>query len=200
MPNWERFSSAVVERSSQVQLLAACERLWAWLDLPEDARRAAVAAIARDAEARWLALALPFVRLRLQRDIGQFDPAAFGAWLLALDERVRSGRAGAEESAFARRYAATFAIAQDIAVRHPAALQPVPPADPRLEQIVAAVPALGAAMNACAVGRVTREGLAALERAVAAFEGIARDWAAPHPTDHAWWLGQAAITAGRGAL
>lgn len=201
MPNWDRFRAAVLESTSQQRLLSACERVWEWLDLADDARAAAVdAATTSEADARWIALALPFVRLRLLRAAGRAGDEDCAAWLLALDERVRRGHADAEEARLARRYAATFAIARHVAARYPEAAKPVPPPDPRLEQIAATVPQLSAAMYACGAGSVTPERLAALRQAMTAFEAIAVEWPQPRPTDHAWWLGQAEVTAGRGAL
>lgn len=65
VPDWGRFHAAIVSGTLQGEILAACERAWAWLDLPtEDCTRRIENDIRIDAAGRWQLQALPFVRHR----------------------------------------------------------------------------------------------------------------------------------------
>ena len=61
-PDWSRFHGAMVSGTMQGEILSACERAWAWLELPaEDCARRIEDTIHSDVAARWQLQARPMI-------------------------------------------------------------------------------------------------------------------------------------------
>ena len=199
VPDWGRFHAAIVSGTLQGEILAACERAWAWLDLPtEDCTRRIENDIRIDAAGRWQLQALPFVRHRLMREAG-IDPDD-NALTTAFFEAVATGLANAAELELSRRLGVTLTISQLVTERFPDAVLPPAQHDEPREELLARTPALSEAMHACDVTRATPQALAQLQAAIAVFDAAGVNARDDIGREQAWWLGLAWWTAGRAAL
>ena len=175
----------------------ACALAWACLDVPPDERRARIAAaVHSDSDAARLQQALSLVRIRLWRDQG-IDHADI-ARRIALVSAVAEGSASEAEVRLKNRIDAAVATGQVTAELFPAGVPDL--RDPDTEALEKAVPALQAAIQGAGAAMATRESVDALADAIPAFKDIAKGFSARGLVDHAWWLGLAWWTFGRGAL
>jgi len=159
----------MVSGTMQGEILSACERAWAWLELPaEDCARRIEDTIHSDVAARWQLQALPFVRHRLMHEAG-IHPND-NAPRAALSDSVATGQASAAELELSRHLNATLAIDRLVTERFPDAVLPPASSDGQREALLARTPALTEAMHACDVARATPQGLARLQAAIAVFD------------------------------
>ena len=158
-PDWGRFHAAIVSGTMQGEILVACERAWAWLELPaEDCARRIADTIRNEEAARWQLQALPFVRHRLMHEAG-IHPND-NAPRAALSDSVATGQASAAELELSRHLNATLAIDRLVTERFPDAVLPPASSDGQREALLGRTPALTEAMHACDVARATPQGLA----------------------------------------
>jgi len=198
-PDWSRFHGAMVSGTMQGEILSACERAWAWLELPaEDCARRIEDTIHSDVAARWQLQALPFVRHRLMHEAG-IHPND-NAPRAALSDSVATGQASAAELELSRHLNATLAIDRLVTERFPDAVLPPASSDGQREALLARTPALTEAMHACDVARATPQGLARLQAAIAVFDAAGSQAQGDIAREQAWWLGLAWWAAGRAAL
>ena len=198
-PDWGRFHAAIVSGTMQGEILVACERAWAWLELPaEDCARRIADTIRNEEAARWQLQALPFIRLRLLREAGMAPDDS--AVPVARFDAVATGQASAAELALSHRLGALLAIGQLVGERFPDAALPPAPLDVQPEELLARTPALTEAMHACDVARATPQGLARLQAAIAVFDAAGSQAQGDIAREQAWWLGLAWWAAGRAAL
>jgi hypothetical protein len=194
--DWSRFHEATTAGTRPVVLASACARAWRWVDLTPDEQEAAVSeAVRTDGEAGTTAEALWLVWARLWREAGvdTGDAAMFRA---ALDD-LAAGRASDAVTDAARRTSAAIAMRQLVLSRYPAAGHNPDDGDRAL--LNAATPAVSAAVAGCGVGVVTPASLAALAAAIAAFEPMGAQMQPATRREHAWWMGLAWRSLGRGA-
>jgi CHAT domain-containing protein len=149
-----------------------------------------------DRAASYLQQALSLVRNRIWRDNG-IDPGDIPR-RTALATAVQEGRASEAEVTLIARLSATYEIAQVTAELFPAGVPAL--RDPDSEALTAASPALEAAIRGAGGAGATTESVAALARAIQAFEDIGKELSAKGLIDHAWWLGLAWWAYGKGAL
>ena len=198
-PDWSRFHGAMVSGTMQGEILSACERAWAWLELPaEDCARRIEDTIHSDVAARWQLQALPFVRHRLMHEAG-IHPND-NAPRAALSDSVATGQASAAELELSRHLNATLAIDRLVTERFPDAVLPPASSDGQREALLGRTPALTEAMHACDVARATPQGLARLQAAIAVFDAAGSQAQGDIAREQAWWLGLAWWAAGRAAL
>lgn len=198
-PDWSRFHGAMVSGTMQGEILSACERAWAWLELPaEDCARRIEDTIHSDVAASWQLQALPFVRHRLMHEAGIHSND--NAPRAALSDSVATGQASAAELELSRHLNATLAIDRLVTERFPDAVLPPASSDGQREALLARTPALTEAMHACDVARATPQGLARLQAAIAVFDAAGSQAQGDIAREQAWWLGLAWWAAGRAAL
>jgi hypothetical protein len=189
----------MVSGTMQGEILSACERAWAWLELPaEDCARRIEDTIHSDVAARWQLQALPFVRHRLMHEAG-IHPND-NAPRAALSDSVATGQASAAELELSRHLNATLAIDRLVTERFPDAVLPPASSDGQREALLGRTPALTEAMHACDVARATPQGLARLQAAIAVFDAAGSQAQGDIAREQAWWLGLAWWAAGRAAL
>lgn len=196
VPDRARYRAAIVAGTLQAEILAACERAWAWLELGADARETACAETIRtEAAARWQLQALPFVRRRLFRDAGidPDDEASAAAFFEAIDR----GEASPAQIELAQRLTSSLTIASAVTALFPdAALSPAAP-DPQQEALLERTAPLIEAMHACETGLATPATLDRLHAAIATFDAAGVGAGAPVAREQAWWIGLAWCAAGR---
>lgn len=192
-------ADALRESSPQYSLLIACRQLREWIDLPDaDCARRVRSVLTNERVARSLVQAKSLVWGRLAREFA----APSSDWMTALgalDARTASGTSTATDQEYVGRVLTLLAINALVVESYPAAMRATAH-DPQLEEIVARVPALEAAIHGCDVYAVSTESIAALQSAIDVFVRIADTWTPPIHANHAWWLGMAHYTLGRAAL
>lgn len=196
MLDWTTFHAATTANTRPVVLATACARAWRWLDLAPAEQEAAVTdAVRIQGDARTTAEALWLVWARSWREAG-VDTGDATRFQAALDD-LAAGGASERVVVAARRTGSAVAMRQLVLARYPAAAQD--PDDGDRAILIAATPAVSAAVEGVGLGVVTPSSLAVLADAIAAFEPLAGEMQPGTRRDHAWWMGLAWWSLGRGA-
>jgi CHAT domain-containing protein len=197
MPDWKRFQAAMVAGTRATEISNACVLAWSWLDLPSEERRARVAdGIRTEAAARWMLQALSLVRLRIWReaDIDSGDVARVQVFF----DRIGAGRATTDDRNVMRHIEAATTITHAVTELFPGVA--IAPVDPDQTTLQATLPALSAAIEGTGIGLVTPDSLETLRKTIETFATIGKGFTEQAARDHAWWMGLAWWSMGRGAL